>query len=198
MATQRQGSFSGYSVSGGGGRTSGRRFAGALLFLGYVPPPQMTLQRQGGLTSGGVPSTLAGGGLKPYPGGVSGGGAQLQGGLVPETSGPIAGAGLYPIIQPPTVGNLNPANGSDIYKLTPIEFDVTDTRALGLVEVQADQATREVIHDGDRFLYPYSGSQRWAIPGGFHFLIVRTGGWVTSPVFHVRALDSSFTPEQGP
>lgn len=92
---------------------------------------------------------------------------------------------------PPQIDHLVPANGASIYKNTLIEFDITDSIPLVLTEIQVDQATREVVYDGDAFLAPYQGSQRTPIPGGWHYVVIRYGGWTASPVFHVRALDTA-------
>lgn len=94
--------------------------------------------------------------------------------------------------QPPQLLDLSPEPGSAIYKHTPIDFDVVDDQGLRLVEVQVDQFVREVAHDGDSFLHPYLSSLRYAIVGGYHFQIVRAGGWATSPTFYLRALDRGF------
>lgn len=99
----------------------------------------------------------------------------------------------YTVSNPPigpAIANLSPANGASVYKNTLIEFDVTDGATIVLTEIQIDQGpVREVVFDGTSFVSPYQGSQRTTITGGYHYVIIRYGGWVTSPVFHVVALD---------
>lgn len=89
----------------------------------------------------------------------------------------------------PAVANQSPAPGSTISPGATVSFDVVDVRAFLFLEVQVDQAQREVIHDGDSFLIPYLGSIRFAIPGGWRYQVRRTGGWVVGPTFRVRVYD---------
>jgi hypothetical protein len=91
----------------------------------------------------------------------------------------------------PQITNIVPAPGSILSKNSTITFDVTDDSGLALVEVQVDQAQREVVHDGDDFVIPYLGSSRTIIDLGYTFTVVRTGGWTGPPTFRVRALDTS-------
>lgn len=99
---------------------------------------------------------------------------------------------------PPQLSALSPSAGSPIYTNTAIQFTISDDKNLRLVEIQVDQTTREVIFDGDIFLYPYLASTRTATTGGFTFQIVRFGGWSSAPRFHVRAFDSAFNEPSPP
>lgn len=92
----------------------------------------------------------------------------------------------------PRITDISPPPGTTIFPLTEISFNVTDNNGLFLVELQVDQGQREVVHDGDSFLYPYLHCTRVAIVGGYYFQIRRTGGWRKPPTFHLRALDPSF------
>jgi len=94
-----------------------------------------------------------------------------------------------------TVYGLVPAKGSVITPQTVIQFTVTDSLPIGVVEVQVDQKSREVVFDGNIFPWPYNGSSQIAIPGGYQFNIARAGGWQIAPTFYVRALDLTFAPE---
>ncbi len=91
----------------------------------------------------------------------------------------------------PQITNLSPAPGSVIYPWTTVSFDVTDETGILFLEIQADHGTREVIHDGDAFVYPYTTSSRVPVENGWRYQVRRTGGWKTSPRFLVRAFDTA-------
>jgi hypothetical protein len=93
----------------------------------------------------------------------------------------------------PVVGSVSPPAGTAIQTTDPLSFDVTDDSGAFrrvLVCVVQD-GTTEVAHDGTSFLGNYAGgsSSRTAISGGFHFVILRDGGWIASPTVRVFAID---------
>lgn len=96
---------------------------------------------------------------------------------------------------PPVVTNISPAAGTAIGAAQSISFDVTDDSGLfRLIMVIADfglLAIREVIHDGMSFgpRYLASGNGRVAIPGGWHYTVLRQGGWPSSPTITPYAID---------
>lgn len=94
----------------------------------------------------------------------------------------------------PQILNINPPPGDPVYANSAVSFELKDSKALRLVEIQVDQKTREVVYDGESFLYPYLASTRVVIDSGkhFYFQVRRTGGWIVTPVWRIRALDSGF------
>lgn len=93
----------------------------------------------------------------------------------------------------PVVSNFSPVSGSTIGRTQAISFDVTDELELANVFVSAyfpDSGSWEVVHDGAQFAPFYaSGSTRSAIAGGFHFSLVRSGGWPANVTVRVRPVD---------
>lgn len=120
---------------------------------------------------------------------VTGAGQSRSGGLMASGRRGGSSKASYTTIAP-VIHNLVPANGANVYKNTFIEFDITDGFPVVLTEIQVDQGpVREVVYDGSAFVSPYQGSQQTTITGGYHYVIIRYGGWITSPVFRVIALD---------
>lgn len=95
----------------------------------------------------------------------------------------------------PAIANVSPAAGVAITTSTPVEFDVTDDEGIfRRVLVGVTQAgVTEVAHDGDSWLGNYAGGgcSRTPINGGFHFIVLRDGGWLASPTLRVYAIDAS-------
>ncbi len=95
----------------------------------------------------------------------------------------------------PTVGSVVPAPGTPIATTDPLQFDVTDdSGAFRRILVVVNLAgTQELAHDGNNFLGNYAGGScsRTAISGGFRFVILRDGGWPSSPTIRVFAIDQS-------
>lgn len=92
-----------------------------------------------------------------------------------------------------TVGNPNPdpAAGA-IAASAAIAFDVTITGGVfaDLVILVYFQGTNlvEVAYDGTNFTPFYNGqSSQSAITNGFHFSLIRAGGWPGAPAFSVHA-----------
>ncbi len=81
---------------------------------------------------------------------------------------------------PPVVANFAPAAASSINAAAAVAFDVTDNIGEHLVQVVTaihSDGTAEVVWDGafrGRFA---AGSTRTPIANGFHFTMLRSGGW---------------------
>lgn len=97
---------------------------------------------------------------------------------------------------PPVIGNFSPAAGSNITRLQPIGFDVTDDgpfRRIILLARYVSTGLTEAIHDGDDFGLKYQGGTnvRTSIGGGYTYTILRDGGWPESPIISPYAIDVS-------
>jgi hypothetical protein len=82
---------------------------------------------------------------------------------------------------PPVVYNWQPFFGRVIGRLDTIEFDVTDDVGVETVLVTALFATSdlETVWSNSGFSEVYRrGSVRTPIPGGYHFVLRRTRGWL--------------------
>jgi hypothetical protein len=96
----------------------------------------------------------------------------------------------------PVVSNVSPAPGTAIAATQVLQLDVTDPDgdAFRLIMLIADFAflgIREVIHDGTSFSQNYSGfgNARTVITNGFHYSVLRVGGWPASPRIIPYAID---------
>lgn len=99
-----------------------------------------------------------------------------------------------PPVTPPVVGNFSPAVGAFIASNQFITFDVTDPEGFRLALIAAsfpNLGIYEIIHDGTAFGPNYSdgNSGRSAIANGFHYSILRRGGWPASPTIVPFAID---------
>jgi len=99
-----------------------------------------------------------------------------------------------PPSTPPFVGNFIPPQGQFIASNTFLTFDVIDPDGFRLVLLTASFPSMniyEVIHDGEAFGPNYNdgNSGRVAIEDGFHFSILRKGGWPTSPTIVPFVID---------
>lgn len=96
-------------------------------------------------------------------------------------------------ITAPTITNLDPAPGVGVRARTVISFDIADETSLALVVLIASfsDGTVEVIHDGTNFRGAYLGAAntRTAISGGYHFTVLRDGGWTRSPTIEYLPID---------
>lgn len=95
----------------------------------------------------------------------------------------------------PIVGSVVPAPGTPIASTDPLQLDVTDDSGAFrriLIAVVLGGVT-ELAHDGSSFLGNYAGGScsRTAISGGFRFVILRDGGWPSSPSIRIFAIDLS-------
>lgn len=96
----------------------------------------------------------------------------------------------------PQISNITPAPGSAIAPNQILGFDVTDNlNAFRRIVVTALYPTglHEIVHNGDAFTANYSaGSSRSNLAGGFHYNVIRTGGWIvgSNPTFLVYAIDT--------
>ncbi len=116
-----------------------------------------------------------------------------------------------PVIPPlvrPIISNVSPANGSTIISTTPVSFDVTDDSGLFTRIIVTDgfeltdlslpasyENILEVIHNGEGFGPLYQGvtNVRTSILNGYHYVILRDGGWIpgVSPVLTPYAIDQT-------
>lgn len=81
---------------------------------------------------------------------------------------------------------LTPDVGSPILSTDPVVFDLTDateTLTSVLIAVRHDTGVIELAHDGTNFTSFYlSGSTRTVITDGYHYSLVRAGGWADTKV----------------
>ncbi len=95
---------------------------------------------------------------------------------------------------PPVIANVTPAEGTPLDAMQPVSFDITDDTGLFrriLVTVRyAATGQTEVVHDGDSFLGFYQlACSRNPITDGYHYSILRDGGWPSSPTLRVFGFD---------
>jgi hypothetical protein len=94
---------------------------------------------------------------------------------------------------PPTISNMVPVAGTQITSSTPLGFDVTDPDsaiAKIFIAVSFPNGSVELAFDGASFRGPYARySQRTTITNGFHFAVVRDGGWLGAPNLEIYAVD---------
>lgn len=108
----------------------------------------------------------------------------------------FAGQVVVPVVpptpSPPLITNLVPTPGDGLYASNPIQFDVTDpdTMVALVVLVSFPTGAYEVVHDGVAFAPSYVQSTRTPITDGFHFVLLRSGGWPASPSVSVVAVDA--------
>ena len=104
---------------------------------------------------------------------------------------------VTPSVQtPPIVNNFSPLAGGPLTKFQPISFDITDDLTFRRVLIRADYSSSmksEVVFDGSSFLVNYLGvsNTTTAISGGFHYSILRDGGWPEGPKIVPYAIDVS-------
>lgn len=108
----------------------------------------------------------------------------------------VSGDSTAPVIQnvTPTPG-LIPGTRAQA-AVTPIEFDVIDLApGLRLVAVSIKFANEEdtaVVHDGTRFLGRYASlSTRTSITNGYHYSMLRAGGWSGNFQLWAYAIDQA-------
>lgn len=82
---------------------------------------------------------------------------------------------------PPVVDQVSPPAGASVGRNTPLAFRLTDnngTWALRELLIRFGGATNfEWVHDGTSFQGFYVGSTETPVTGGFHYSLVRAGGW---------------------
>ncbi len=118
---------------------------------------------------------------------------------ITATVGALVGLAPLAVVEslgdstPPVVGNFSPPAGNAIEASQVIEFDVTDETGLAWVVLLASfpDGTIDVIHDHDGFRGHYVGgvNSRAPISGGFHYTILRIGGWLQTPTFEFIPID---------
>lgn len=115
---------------------------------------------------------------------------------------PVAAVGTPFFLDPqdsidPTIENLDPDPSAGVRAATVISFDITDDAFGGLVMVALfasfPDGTAELIHDGTSFRGAYLGASntRTGITDGYHFTVLRDGGWTQSPTIEFLPVDSS-------
>lgn len=104
--------------------------------------------------------------------------------------------GSVPANAAPVISNVSPAAGTGLAQSGHVSFDVTDDsgllRRVGIKAEFFSETTvilRELPWDGDTFDPLYTGSTVAAIAGGYHFDLVRLGGWPVVPAITVYAID---------
>lgn len=98
----------------------------------------------------------------------------------------------------PAISNVSPNPGVAITEDTPLAFDVTDSTPFReiVVLVKFNDAPAytpwEVVYDGSAFGPNYvDQSAKTSITNGFHFRLVRRGGWPSAPTLLTHAIDTS-------
>lgn len=101
-----------------------------------------------------------------------------------------------PVNNPPVVSNVAPAVGTALAPSDRVTFDVTDDSGVfRRIQLKAEYfsgavlALRELIWDGATFDPRFLGSTVTAIAGGWHFDLVRSGGWPSAPSVTPYAID---------
>jgi len=102
-------------------------------------------------------------------------------------------------VIPPVIKNVSPSILFAIPPTSPISFDLisdvnsASTLLVGLPTILLDPSTGapELVHDGTNFTPLYKlHSTRTAITGGFHYVILRQGGWPTQPFLGIQAVNT--------
>jgi hypothetical protein len=95
----------------------------------------------------------------------------------------------------PLITNLLPVDGTEITPGTHISFDVTSDVDIVLISVSVlylQTGASESIWDGDAFAPNFvTGSARTPIANGFHYDVVRRGGWPLSPTIVANMADAN-------
>lgn len=96
---------------------------------------------------------------------------------------------------PPTVIDILPTPGSSISRTTPCQFSVRDVDGnvitLCPIWVSYPDGSGEPVYNGTSFYPPFASSTVDIEEAGsrLDFVVTRTGGWLGSPSFLVRAVD---------
>jgi hypothetical protein len=100
-----------------------------------------------------------------------------------------------PVLIPPVVDGVDPAEGVPLTKNQPVAFDVTDNgtfRRILLTATFIGALAPEVIYDGTSFSALYSaGSTQTGISGGYRFSLLRAGGWPGDLIITPYAFDTT-------
>jgi hypothetical protein len=102
-------------------------------------------------------------------------------------------------VTAPVIANIDPPPGEVLSANEPVSFDVTDDSGsllrviIGVAYSSGALAgVTEIAHDGDSFIGFYTAScTRDPISDGFHYSLVRDGGWPASPTVVIFAFDHS-------
>ena len=121
--------------------------------------------------------------------------AEISGTAVHYSVGNLEIIGGDPHSEDPVVSNVSPAAASAIHPSSFISFDVTDdNNAFAELLIIANFPSLnilEVVYMDGVFSANYQTlSSRNPIANGFHYSVLRTGGWPASPTFIVKAIDT--------
>ena len=103
----------------------------------------------------------------------------------------------------PTVVNFQPPAGTPIQPGTPLQFDILVPNLLVATVVSViyrDTGATELVYNREGFAANFVatpgfiGSERYAIPGGWHFILRRRGGWPLAPSVIVEGGDNFGNP----
>lgn len=91
----------------------------------------------------------------------------------------------------PTVTVVSPTPPGPIGRNDAVRLQVTDAGGLRRVRLSVTMGDEQyVIHNGYSFRPRYAqGSTVAAISGGFEYVVLRAGGWLSAPTFEVDAID---------
>ena len=91
----------------------------------------------------------------------------------------------------PTVTVISPTPPGPIGRNDAVRLQVTDAGGLRRVRLSVTMGDEQyVIHNGYSFRPRYAqGSTMAAISGGFEYVVLRAGGWLSAPTFEVDAID---------
>lgn len=100
-----------------------------------------------------------------------------------------------PVPTAPYVTNVVPSLVTPLFPHEAVSFDVLDPDGFRRILVWASfvgQLAPELIYDGQTFTTLYAaGSTVSPITDGFHFVLLRTGGWPSAPTITPYAFDTT-------
>jgi hypothetical protein len=97
----------------------------------------------------------------------------------------------------PTISNVTPTPNTTISRTQTVGCDVTDADGASdfrrvILAVELPNGAKEIVHDGSAFCTPYAtSSARSSITNGYHYDIVRDGGWPSRFSLTVYAIDTT-------
>lgn len=99
-------------------------------------------------------------------------------------------------VEPPAITNVVPPDGTSLRFSQSVSLDITDNsgefRRIILAVSFPGLGIYEIVHDGDVFGPNYNDTalnSRVAIDSGFHYVLLRRGGWPASPSLRTFAID---------
>lgn len=97
----------------------------------------------------------------------------------------------------PTISNVTPTPGTVVSRTQVVGCDVTDADGASdfrrvILAIELPNGAKEIVHDGTAFCTPYATSSvRSSITNGYHYDIVRDGGWPARFSLTVYAIDTT-------